>query len=150
MKRIFATATALALVAGGAAFAETHEVQMLNRGPEGETMIFEPAYLEIEPGDTVRFLATDPSHNAESVLEMMPEGAEAFKGRINEEIEVTFDAEGLYGVKCLPHYAMGMVMTVAVGEVEEVPEDYLEGRIPPRALERFVTQLENLPASPAG
>ncbi len=144
MKRIFATATALALVAGSAAFAETHEVQMLNRGPDGETMVFEPAFLEIASGDTVRFVATDPSHNAESVLDMMPDGAEAFKGRINEEIEVTFDADGLYGVKCQPHYAMGMVMTIAVGEVEEAPEDFLEGRIPPRALDRFVTQLENL------
>lgn len=144
MKTIFATATALALVAGSAAFAETHEVQMLNRGAEGETMVFEPSFLQIEPGDTVRFIATDPSHNAESVLDMMPEGAEAFKGRINEEIEVTFDVGGLYGVKCQPHYAMGMVLTVAVGELEEAPEDFLEGRIPPRALDRFVTQLENL------
>lgn len=144
MKRILATAAALALAAGGAAFAETHEIAMLNKGSDGETMVFEPAFIEIAPGDTVKFLATDRSHNAESVLDMMPGGAEAFKGRINEEIEVTFDVKGLYGVKCQPHFAMGMVMTIAVGEVDEVPEGFLEGRIPPRALERFVTQLENL------
>lgn len=144
MKSIFATATALALVAGSAVFAETHEVQMLSRGTGGETMVFEPSFLQIQPGDTVRFVATDRSHNAEAIPDMMPEGAEPFRGRINEEVEVTFDVEGLYGVKCQPHYAMGMVLTIAVGELEEAPEDFLEGRIPPRALDRFVTQLENL------
>ncbi len=143
MKRMLASAAALGLLVGSAAFAETHEVQMLNRGEEG-AMVFEPAFLQIEPGDTVKFVASDKSHNAESLLEMMPEGAEAFKGRINEEIEVTFDVEGLYGIQCKPHFAMGMVMTIAVGEVEEVPEDFMQGRIPPRAKERFVTQLENL------
>jgi hypothetical protein len=37
---------------------------------------------------------------------------------------------------------MGMVMTVAVGEEADAPEDFLEGRIPPRALERFEAQLD--------
>ena len=62
---------------------------------------------------------------------MIPEGAEGFKGKINEEIEVTLESEGVYGVICKPHYAMGMVMTVAVGDVE-APEDFLEGRVPRR------------------
>lgn len=144
MKRILASAAALAILAGGPAFAETHEVKMLNRGADGERMVFEPAFLQVAPGDTIKFLATDKGHNAESLLEMMPEGAEAFKGRINEEIEVTLDAEGLYAIQCKPHYAMGMVMTVAVGEVETAPDDFLEGRIPRKALERFEAQLENL------
>jgi pseudoazurin len=144
MTRIMATATALALLMGGAAFADTHEVQMLNVGSDGERMVFEPAFLQVEPGDTVKFIAADNGHNAESILEMMPEGAEAFKGRINEEIEVTFDVEGLYAVQCKPHYAMGMVMTIAVGEVEAAPDDFLEGRIPRKAMERFEAQLENL------
>ena len=76
---------------------------------------------------------------------MMPEGADAFKGRINEEIEVTLTEEGVYAVQCKPHYAMGMVMTVAVGDAE-VPDDFLEGRIPRKALERFEAQLTELSA----
>jgi pseudoazurin len=144
MKRILASAAALAILAGSAAFAEMHEVQMLNVGSNGERMVFEPAFLEIAPGDTVRFLATDRGHNAASMDGMIPDGAEAFDGRINEEIEVTFDVEGLYGIQCTPHLAMGMVMTIAVGEVEAAPEDFLEGRIPPRARERFEAQLGNL------
>jgi len=144
MTRILATAAALALLAGGAAFAETHEVRMLNKGSDGARMVFEPSFLQVEPGDTVKFLATDRAHNAETVDTMIPAGAEGFTGKINEEIEVTLDAPGLYGVICKPHFAMGMVMTVAVGDVEAAPDDFLEGRIPRKALERFEEQLGNL------
>ena len=131
-----------ALLAGSAA-AETHEVQMLNKGEAG-AMVFEPGFLRVAPGDTVKFIAIDRGHNAETVPDMIPEGSKAFKGKINEEIEVTFDTEGFYGVKCLPHFSIGMVMTVAVGEDVVPPEGYLEGRLPPRAKKRFTTQLEGL------
>jgi pseudoazurin len=138
-----ATAAALAALIGGAAWAETHEVRMLNAGADKERMVFEPAFLKVAAGDTVRFVASDKGHNAESLPGMIPEGAEAFKGKINEEIEVTLGVEGLYAVLCKPHYAMGMVMTIAVGDAA-VPEDFLEGRIPPRAKARFEAQLGNL------
>ena len=55
---------------------------------------------------------------------MAPEGSAGFKGEINEEIEVMFDTAGLYGIKCKPHFAMGMVMTIATGEVSEVPDPF--------------------------
>lgn len=116
---------------------------MLNRGEAGN-MVFEPAFLRIAAGDTVTFLATDRGHNAESIATMMPEGGTTFAGRVNEEIVVTFDVEGLYGVMCKPHYAMGMVVTIAVGDVSEVPETFLEGRIPRGAKSRFEEQLSNL------
>lgn len=141
-KNLFIGLAVGGLMAGGA-FAETFDVQMLNRGEAG-TMVFEPAFVRIAPGDTVRFVATDRSHNAEAILEMIPEGTEAFKGRINEEIEITLDVDGLYAVKCTPHFAMGMVITIAVGEDVTLPDGYLEGRLPPRAKERFADQLENL------
>jgi len=127
----------------GAAWAENFEVQMLNRGEAGN-MIFEPAFLRIALGDTVTFLASDRGHNAESIPEMMPEGATEFAGKINEEIVVTYDVEGLYGIRCKPHYAMGMVVTIAVGDVAEVPDTFLEGRIPRGAKARFEEQLSNL------
>ena len=144
MIRSLTAGLALATLLGGAAFAETIEVQMLNRGSDGGRMVFEPSFVNAQPGDTIKFIATDKGHNAETVADMLPEGAEGFKGKINEEIEVTLDEEGLYGVICKPHYAMGMVMTIAVGEVEAAPDDFLEGRIPPRAKERFEAQLGNL------
>ena len=53
--------------------AAEHEVQMLNKGPEGQRNWFEPALLRIEPGDTVRFVPTDKGHNSASVV--VPDGA---------------------------------------------------------------------------
>lgn len=133
------SAVAVALLTSGAAYAETVEVHMLNKGEAG-MMVFEPGFIQIAPGDTVKFIAEDKGHNAESIDGMMPEGAEAFKGKINEEIEVTLDAPGYYGVKCSPHFAMGMVMTIAVGD-QDVPAEFLEGRLPKNAKKRFEEEL---------
>ena len=143
MFRTAVSGLALATILGGAAFAETIEVQMLNKGANGDRMVFEPAFVQAQPGDTIKFIAADKSHNAEVNKGMMPDGAEAFKGKINEEIEVTLDVEGVYGVICKPHYAMGMVMTIAVGDVD-VPDDFFAGRVPPNAKKRFEEQLSNL------
>ena len=143
MFRAVVSGLTLAALMGGAAFAETFEVQMLNKGADGERMVFEPAFIQAQPGDTIKFIAADKGHNAEVGKGMLPEGTEAFKGKINEEIEVTLDAEGVYGVICKPHYAMGMVMTIAVGDAD-VPEDFFEGRVPPKAKERFEAQLATL------
>ncbi|MBK5932603.1 pseudoazurin [Rhodovulum imhoffii] len=144
MIRTPAIGLALFVLMGGAAFAETFEVRMLNKSEEdGERMVFEPAFVRASAGDTIRFLATDKGHNAEVNKGMLPQGAEAFSGRIGEDFEVTLDVEGVYGVICKPHYAMGMVMTIAVGDVD-IPADFLEGRVPPKAMERFTAQLENL------
>ena len=96
--------------------ATTHDVQMLNKHPEDRKLrqVFFPRIIVIEPGDTVRFLATDKGHNAQSSADMMPVGAAEFKGKINEEIDVTFDTPGFYGYQCQPHYAIGMVGLVVV------------------------------------
>ena len=134
---------ALTSLMGGAAFAETFEVKMLNKGADGERMVFEPAFIQAQPGDTIKFIAADKGHNAEVNTGMLPDGAEAFKGKINEEIEVTLDTEGVYGVICKPHFAMGMVMIIAIGDAD-VPDDFFEGRVPPKAKERFDALLANL------
>lgn len=120
MLRTLAFAAAMG-IAAAAAQAETHEVKMLSSG-EGGLMVFEPDYLHIEPGDTVTFVPVDPSHNAESIPEIMPEGAEPFKGAINEEISVTFEEEGLYGVKCAPHFGLGMVALIQTGRATNLEE----------------------------
>ncbi len=143
MLRMIASGLALSALVAGAGFAETHEVKMLNKGEEGK-MIFEPSFLQIALGDTVLFVPTDKSHNAESVKGMMPEGAEMFKGKVNKDVEATFDIEGVYGVMCKPHYAMGMVMTIEVGNVDATPDNFFEGRVPKKAKARFEEQLSNL------
>ena len=115
------------------AFAEVHEVKMLNRNEQG-SMIYEPQFLRIAPGDSVKFLPTQPGHNAATIDGMLPEGTIPFKSKINEEFEVTFEIPGTYGIKCSPHFAMGMVMVVQVGE--GAPDSAPEG-LPKRAADRL-------------
>lgn len=117
MKLAVGIALAFASMAGLLSAAEAREwqVKMLNRGSDGKLMVYEPAFLAIKPGDTVKFLATTKGHNAETVDGMLPAGAKPFKGKINEEIVVRFDQQGLYGYKCLPHIGMGMVGLIQVG-----------------------------------
>ncbi len=105
----------LMMLASAGAYAAEFEIKMLNKGTSG-VMVFEPAFLKIAQGDTVKFIPADKGHNAESIPGMTPDGAQPFVGKINEEIDVTFAQDGVYGVKCKPHYGMGMVALIVVGE----------------------------------
>jgi pseudoazurin len=116
MKKIVAAlALGVAVVFAGAAGAAEIEVKMLNKGEKG-AMVFEPDFVSIAPGDTIHFVPTDKGHNVETIKGMIPEGAEAFKSKFNETFTVTLDKEGVYGVKCSPHYGMGMVALIEVGQ----------------------------------
>ncbi|NRP72734.1 Pseudoazurin [Ensifer psoraleae] len=106
---------ALAMLATTPALAADFEVHMLNKGKDG-VMVFEPASLKVAAGDTVTFVPTDKGHNVETIKGMLPDGAEALKSKVNENYKVTFTTPGVYGVKCTPHYGMGMVGVVQVGE----------------------------------
>ena len=97
------------------ALAENYEVKMLNQGPEGY-MVFEPAVLKINKGDTVTFKATDAAHNSASIKGMIPAGAKEWNGRLSQDISVTFNVEGVYGYQCTPHMMMAMVGIIEVGE----------------------------------
>lgn len=112
--------------------AETFEVKMLNGNATGG-MAFEPDFLSLKPGDKVKFLATQRGHNAATIKDFLPEGASPFKGKINQEIEVTFTEEGFYGIMCTPHYDMGMVMVVRVGDAPltemTLPKDVRPGAV---------------------
>ncbi len=122
MKYMLPMAAAVAaLLLTGAAQAADHQVKMLNKGEKG-AMVFEPDFVVAAPGDTVTFVPTDKTHNAESIKGMMPDGAEPFKGKINEQVVVTLGEDGVYGVKCLPHYGMGMVALIVVGKPVNLEE----------------------------
>lgn len=135
MKRLSIAAAVLIGLAGMASAAE-HEVHMLNKGAAG-AMVFEPVFVKAEPGDVIRFLPTDKSHNVESIKDMLPDGVEVFKSKINDTYELTVTEEGIYGVKCTPHFAMGMVMLVQVGD-DLANLDAAQGaKLPKRAKERL-------------
>ena len=114
-KTILSAAAGLMLL-GGAAAADSFYVEMLDRGESGN-MVFEPAFLHIQPGDTVVFVPTDPGHNVASLDGMIPEGVDHIESAImGEPMPVTFTEEGVYGLECTPHFGMGMVALIEVGE----------------------------------
>ena len=96
-----------------------HEILMLNKDPNDpkKKMLFSPHLLEVNLGDTIKFVPTDKGHNSESIKGMIPEGAKKWKGKINKELEISFDTPGFYGYQCKPHANMGMIgLIVVVGE----------------------------------
>ena len=71
---------------------------------------------------TVKFIATDKGHYVETIKGMLPAGATPIAGKSGEDIAVTFDKPGVYCVKCLPHYGVGMVAMIVVGTPTNLDE----------------------------
>jgi pseudoazurin len=109
-----ATACLAVLLLAPAVQAENFDVLMLNKGADG-AMVYEPAFVKAAVGDTITFISTDKGHNAEGIKGMLPEGVEPFKSAMGADYVLTLTAEGVYGIKCTPHYSMGMVALIQVG-----------------------------------
>lgn len=90
-------------------------VQMKNKGADG-IMVFEPAFVQAAPGDKIHFVPADPGHNAELIPGMSPKGVSPSAGAMNQEFVLVVAKAGLYGIKCKPHFSMGMVALVKVGK----------------------------------
>ncbi len=100
-------------VACGSLLAAEHQVKMLNTGADG-SMVFEPGFLRVAKGDTVKFVKVDPSHNSAALV--VPAGATAWKGKPDEEVTVTLNQEGVYLYACDPHKIMAMAGVIQVGK----------------------------------
>ena len=116
---IFAGAVTVVAHAGFASAAEL-TVKMRNQGAEGP-MVFEPSTARLKVGDTIRFIPTDPGHNAESIPELLPAGVAPVRGVMGKEVVLKLTKPGVYGVKCLPHWSMGMVFIAKVGDAKLDP-----------------------------
>lgn len=145
MIRSLILAASFAALTMGSAQAADHEVQMLNKGEKG-AMVFQPDFIQAAVGDTITFVPTDKGHDAESIKGMIPEGAEPFKGKMNEKITVTLGAEGVYGVKCTPHYGMGMVALITVGKPVNL-ETAQEVKQPGKAKKVFSDLFDQIPTN---
>ncbi len=141
MKMRIALATlgvlAMAAAAPNAAAAD-FEVLMLNKGTDGKTMGFSPSFLHVEPGDTVTFIPVDKGHNAETILDMIPAAAATWKGKTDEQFTVTLTEVGLYGFKCQPHFGMGMVGLIQVGDNPTNLRALMNVRLPGKAQARMM------------
>lgn len=145
MQRMIAAAMA-GLALAGSGHAAEHEMRMLGEGPEA-AMVFEPDFIHAAPGDTIRFVAADGYHNAETIRAMVPEGAAPFKGDIGRDLAVTLTQEGVYPVMCKSHYATGMVALIVVGDLPE-PDALaraVAGPHPARAKAAFARILASIP-----
>ena len=119
------------------AFAANFDVQLLNKGDAG-MMVFQPALVHVAVGDTVTFKATDKGHDVQTIPGMLPDGAQPIKGEVSKDLIVTFTAPGAYGVKCAPHFAMGMVGLVVVGDLPAANMDAVKDvKLPNKPHERF-------------
>ena len=130
-----------------AAFADTIEVQMLNANDAGDKMVFSQELIRAEVGDVIRFIPTDRSHNAESVKDALPEGQEAFKGKMSSEVEYLVTETGLTAVVCQPHQTMGMVALIVVGNDVSNAQDILDSRVRGQGKDKIKALVEEAIAS---
>lgn len=116
-----------------------HAVLMLNAacGNAQQTNVFEPAVLHVAPGDTVTFHPTHAGHNTASKRGMIPDGAEPWNSSLDVAHAVTLTVPGVYGYICVPHYEMGMVGVIVVGDPSANLEAVRKVRHPGRARKAF-------------
>jgi len=96
-------------------------VKMLTKGPNSTMLVFDPMYVKVGVGDTVKFQPTDTmGHTSISVL--VPDGASTWKASPNKEIAVKMEKPGVYLVECDVHKTMGMVAVVQVGKPVNLAE----------------------------
>lgn len=146
MRKTIASMALALLAATATSHAADHEIRMLGEGAEAK-MTFSPAFVHAAPGDSLRFVSVDPYHNAETIRAMFPDGAEAFKGEIGEDLTVTLTREGVYLVMCKSHYAVGMVALVVVGAMPDraALEKAVAGPHPLKARAAFAEILDSIP-----
>lgn len=120
-------------------------VKMLNKGSDGQAMVFEPATVKAAVGDVITFIPVDKGHDAAAVKDMIPEGVSEFKGKMNEAVKLTVEKEGAYVVKCTPHLGMGMVALVVVGDAVPANLDAVKsGKLPKKARDRLNEEIARL------
>lgn len=139
----FTLAASLALFALPAFGAEI-EVKMLNKGSDGAAMVFEPAAVKAAPGDVIKFVAVDKGHDAAAIKGLIPDGAEEFKGKISQDLSITVDKEGAYVFKCTPHFGMGMVGLLVVGDAPANLDAVKNAKLPKKAKERLDAEIAKL------
>ncbi|MEI6894304.1 MAG: plastocyanin/azurin family copper-binding protein [Colwellia sp.] len=114
IKMITLPLTLSLLLATGFIQAKEYEVKLQTSGSNGKMMFFEPNFIKIAVGDTINFVPADVTHNAVSYS--VPSEKSSFETPLGVATKVTFSEEGVVLVKCLPHFSLGMVAVIQVGD----------------------------------
>ena len=104
----------LALITASPAFSAEVTVEMLNN-KDGNMFVYSSKIVRVAVGDVVTWKATNAGHNAVFVPKGFPEGAKALDGMMSKDVSYTFEKPGIYMIKCNPHYGLGMLQAVVVG-----------------------------------
>jgi len=142
------------LISNSVYASETHVVKMLNNGELG-AMVFEPAFLKINSGDSIIFEMTDKGHNAVTVAG--PAGSVPFDTKYKPSTTVKFDVNGLYLYKCAPHAMMAMAGIIQVSdssnkaemekEIEKFEATVMMPNVKTRISDLFKENVENVSTS---
>ena len=137
----------LTLLTPAALLSKEIEVLMKNKGSDGEKMVFEPALIKAEVGDTIKFVAVKNGHQVQSFKGGVPTNCDFTTQEFSKEVKkgdcskglskniikskkikknkpyiVTINTEGYYALMCKPHYSMGMVGLIVVGSPKNAAE----------------------------
>tara|TARA_B100000575_G_scaffold290953_1_gene295728 strand:- start:1969 stop:2394 length:426 start_codon:yes stop_codon:yes gene_type:complete len=121
--------------------AATYEVEMLNR-LDKESMVYSKSVVNIQSGDTVKWIATTKGHNVQFLT--VPEGVGAFRSKLNVDTEYTFTVPGIYLYQCTPHKNMGMIAVVVVDDNKSNLNAISTSRVAGKSKKRLAKILETL------
>ena len=119
--------------------AATFEVEMLNRLGK-ESMVYSESVVNIQSGDTVKWLATTKGHNVQFLS--VPDGVGAFRSKLNVDTEYTFTVPGIY--LCTPHKNMGMIAVVVVDGNKDNLNAISSARVAGKSKQRLAKIIETL------
>ena len=103
---------AAAMLMSAPAFAANMTIEMLNKDEDGNKMVYSEEIARVDVGDTITWVPTAKGHNVEMIAS--PNDMK-LKSKNGKEVQVTFDAPGIYYYWCTPHKGMGMIGLVVVG-----------------------------------
>jgi pseudoazurin len=121
--------------------AATFEVEMLNRLGK-ESMVYSQSVVNIQSGDTVKWLATTKGHNVQFLS--VPEGVGTFRSKLNIDTEYTFTLPGIYLYQCTPHKNMGMIAVVVVDGNKDNLNAITSARVAGKSKQRLAKIIETL------
>tara|TARA_B100000475_G_scaffold47464_1_gene32001 strand:- start:94 stop:519 length:426 start_codon:yes stop_codon:yes gene_type:complete len=121
--------------------AATFEIEMLNRLGK-ESMVYSQSVVNIQSGDTVKWLATTKGHNVQFLS--VPEGVGTFRSKLNVDTEYTFTVPGIYLYQCTPHKNMGMIAVVIVDGNKDNLNAITSARVAGKSKQRLAKIIETL------
>jgi iron complex outermembrane recepter protein len=127
---------------GSMQFAEAAQQEVRMNAARGE---FEPGYLKIQPGDTVRFVPAGKSKTVGASSVLVPDGAYQWEGVPGRSFSVKLSREGIYIYQSAKHLSKGMVGAIQAGRAlnEEQAKRFKLPQAAARAkLESLLAQVE--------